>query len=125
MCVPVVPLALILLRRVMPRLEMPIAIVPETIVADGVPAPIRMASFPSMETLQPVRFSDHPDIAGTQITILVANDADVFVAIPDVIIGDHYWFRNHHRRRGWRDRNYWKSERHLPIWLNYAASHHG
>ena len=60
------------------RLDMSTGIFSETIIANGVPPPISMASFPSMETLQPEWFTDQPDITGSQIEILVANKTDEF-----------------------------------------------
>jgi hypothetical protein len=122
---------LLLYRLVMPWLNMSIAIGSETIIANGVAAPIRMASFPSMETLQPEWFTDQPDIARSQIEILVTNETDVFDTIPDVTVRNHYWCHYHrwrsHIHRLWshihwsRSRNYYWLERYLPIWLNYTA----
>jgi hypothetical protein len=116
---------------VMPWLNMSIAIGSETIIANGVDSPIRMASFPSMETLQPKWFSGQPDVAGSQIEILVTNETDVFVAIPNVSFRNHYWhlyywLRGHIRRlRGdiyrLQRRNYYWLERQLSIWLNHTA----
>jgi hypothetical protein len=78
---------------VTPWLDMAIAIFPVIVIANGVVPPIGMASFPSMETIQPEGFTEQPDIAGSQIVILVADEADVLVTIPDVAVGDHYGSR--------------------------------
>ena len=102
---------LLLFRRsffpfVMPGLIVSVAVVSETIIADGVVSPIRMASFPSVETLQPEWIGDQPDIAGSQIEILAANETDVFVAIPDVSFRNHYWLRcRSHIYHWWRNHN--------------------
>src|ERR1035441_5870218 len=75
---------------IMPWLDVAIAVRPVTVVADGVVQPIGMAPFPSMEAVQPERFTEEPDVAGSQIVILVANEADVFVAVPGVAVRDHH-----------------------------------
>src|ERR1039458_288252 len=91
------------------------------IIASGVVSPITMVSFPSMETLQPERFSDQPDIARSQIKILITNETDEFDPIPDVTFRNHYWLLYHqlrshiHRSRShihrWRSHNYRSEER--------------
>jgi len=74
-----------------------------------------------METLQSEWFTNQPDIARTQIIILVTDQTDVLVTIPHVIVGNqHYlrWFRrDDHRRRNRNDRG---SEHHPPG-LNHTA----
>jgi hypothetical protein len=50
---------------VMPWLDVSIAIRPVTVIANGMVPPVSMASFPSMETIQPERFTEQPDIAGS------------------------------------------------------------
>ena len=109
-----------LFRVAMPWLIMSMAIVSVTIIANSVVPPIGMASFPSMKALKPEWFTDQPDIAGSQIEILVANETDVFVTIPDVTVGNHYRPRcfSHNYRR--RCNHHW-CERHPAIWLNYTT----
>jgi hypothetical protein len=51
-----------------------------------------------METLQPEWFSDQPDIARSQIEILVTNETDEFDTIPDVSFRNHYWLLYHRLR---------------------------
>jgi hypothetical protein len=112
----------------MPWLDMPMGIFSETIIADGIGSPIRVTSFPSMKTIQPEWITDQPDITRSQVEILVTNETDVFVTIPDVTVRNHYWL---HRRRShyhWcRSHDHWCGshdyglERYPPIWLNYTA----
>ena len=93
----------------MPWLNMSIAIGSETIIANGVLSPIRMASFPSVETLQPEWFSDQPDMVRSQIEILATNEADVFDTIPSVTVRNHYeprWFSHNHWCHLHRSRSY-------------------
>jgi hypothetical protein len=68
-----------------------------------------------MKTLDPDWVTDHPDIAGAQIVILVTNETDVFITIPDVIVGNHHCIHYH----AWRSHCYPGLE--PPIRLNYAA----
>jgi len=90
------------MRVVTPWLDMSIAIRSVIVIANGMRLPIRMASFPSVETIQPEWVGDEPDIANSQIEILVANETDVFVTIPGVAVRNHY--RSHFHR--WRCHNY-------------------
>ncbi|GEM_PF-1426981 len=88
----------------MPWLNMSMGVFSVIIIASGVVSPITMVSFPSMETLQPEWFTDQPEIARSQIEILVTNDTDVFDTIPDVTVRNHYWrlyqrCRSHHYHR--------------------------
>jgi len=104
---------------------MAIAIRPVTVIADGMDPPIDVASFPSMETIQPEGFAEQPDIAGSQIVILVAHETDVFVTIPGVTVRNHH--RSHFHR--WRsDNHHWLRghnhewlKRHPSIWFNDTA----
>ncbi len=86
------------------NVSMPIFSVP--IVASAVAPPIRMVPCPIMKTPQPDGITNQPDIARSQIDILVANDADVFITIPDIHVRNQYGFRfdwgwsYHHRRLG-------------------------
>src|SRR5579864_7065090 len=100
----------------------PMSISSETIIVNGMGAPITVVSFPSMKTLEPEWVGEQPDIAGPQIIILAANETDVFVAIPDVIVRNHYRpCFNLHRRRGGRHnhrcrgRNYNRHEPYSPV----------
>ena len=113
------------------RLDMSTGIFSETIIANGVLPPISMAPFPSMETLQPEWFSDQPDIARSQIEILVTNDTDEFVTIPGISVGNHDWLLDHrsrsdiHRLRSDIHRtgcniHHWP-EHYPSIWLNDTA----
>jgi hypothetical protein len=77
---------------------MSIAIGSEMIIANGVVSPIRMTSFPSVETIHPEWVGDKPDIANSQIEILATNETDVFVAIPDVTVRNHYGLLYHRLR---------------------------
>ena len=118
---------------VVSRLHMPVRIRPVTIIADGMPTPIRMASFPAMKAINPPRFRHHPDVAGSQIVILVAHEADIFIAIPHIIVGnsDHNCWRRGHVHRWWWSRiNDCRLRRHddgfkrdTPIRLDHTARH--
>lgn len=92
---------------------------PVMVVVDGMSAPIRVDHLPALETMESHRIANDPDIAGSQIIILVAHHTDVFVAVPGVVVRD--WFRrdDYRRRRsrsrihdnGWgRHHNGWPSE---------------
>jgi len=73
--------------------KMPVAISSETIIANGVGAPIGMEPLPFMETRQPVRTAGQPDVARPQIEIPVVDDTDVFNTIPDVGVWKLYYWR--------------------------------
>jgi hypothetical protein len=82
-------------------MDLLMGVVSETVIPNGLGAPIRMVSFPSMETRQSIPVTSQPDIAGPQIEIPVANDADKFNTIPDVAVRNHYWLnrcRSHYHR---------------------------
>jgi hypothetical protein len=100
MVVVVVVVTMVVVVGITPGLLVSVGVATETIVADGVDAPIRMTAFPAMETIQPVRITDEPDIAGSEIEILVADETDVFIAVPSVAVRnpDHH-FRGHDDRR--------------------------
>ena len=105
-----------------PWLNMAMGIFSVTIVASGVVSPISMATFPSMESFQPVRSGDQPNIAWSQIEILVPHQTDVFDTIPSVSLGNKYWpnlhgWGNHHCRR---KRNRRQQQPHLPVRLNHT-----
>ena len=105
----------------MPWVKMSMAIVSVMFIANGVVAPIRMTSFPSMETIEPEWVTDQPDIANSQIEILVTNETDVFVTIPDVTVRNHYRPRCFSHNYRCRCCNHHWCERHPPIWLNYTT----
>ena len=107
---------------VAPRLNMSVGVFSVTIIARGVVSPIRMTSFPSMKAFQPVRSGDQPDIAGSQIEILVPHQSDILHTIPSVSLGNHYGCNlhsggNHHC---WGKRNRRQIHPHLPVGLNYT-----
>jgi len=107
---------------VVPWLNMAMGIFSVTIIASGVASPISVATFPPMETFQPVRSGDQPDITGSQIEILVSHQTDVFDTIPSVSLGNKYWpnlhgWGNHHCRR---KRNRRQQQPHLPVRLNHT-----
>lgn len=79
-------------------MKMTVAIISKMIVADVVTPPIRMASYPHMKAVQSHWIANQPDIAGPEIVILVSNDTDIFITIPDVIVRYHYRI---HRWWGW------------------------
>jgi len=106
---------------------MSIVIRPESIVTNGVLAPIAMAPLPPVESLQTEWVCDQPDIAGSQIIILIPYEANVFDAVPGVIIRD-FDYRSRSDidgRRGYVNRlwssNDDRSERHPPIGANHTA----
>src|SRR5579862_5879591 len=69
-----------------------------TIIVNGMVVPIRVIPFPAMKALKPPWFTNNPDLARSQIVILTADNADVFVTVPDVIIRIHS-HRHHGRGR--------------------------
>jgi hypothetical protein len=79
-----------------------------------------------METIQPERFTEEPDIAGPQIIILVTHETDVFVTVPDIAVRNHYRGRFHRwRSHIYRSRshNHQRAKRHPSIGFNDAARH--
>ncbi len=99
--------------RVTPRLNMSVAIGPEMIITNGVFAPIRMASFPTVKTFQPEWVSDQPDIAGSQIEILVTHETHIFDTIPSITVRNQHWLRRFSLDDDWLERH--------PSRLNYAT----
>ena len=89
-----------------------------TIIASRVATPISVATFPSMETCQPVWSGDQPDITGSQIEILIPHQADIFDPIPSVILGDHDGCFHHDRGHGYHG----KFQRDPAIRPDHAAS---
>jgi len=79
------------------RVIVPMRVVSETVIVDGVFPPVAMISFPTMEPFHPVPITRNPDIAGSQIKIRTTNHPDVFKTVPDVIVRNHihchYWRR--------------------------------
>ena len=105
-----------------------VGIISETNIASGVASPIRMVSFPSVETLQPDWITGQPNITGSQVKIRAANDTDEFDTVPDVAVRnlDYRWrdlngwrWRSHDH---WcRSRNYQWLKSHCSIWINYTT----
>jgi len=67
-------------------------------IVSGVGVPIRVDPFPIMKTRHAEGFTTNPDVVRPQIVVHTADDADVFVTVPDVIIRIHV-HRYHRRRR--------------------------
>ena len=65
---------------------MSLSIVTIEVIADGMITPVGMNPFPGMEAHRAVGIQGQPDVAGSKIVILVANNADVFDAVPDVVV---------------------------------------
>ena len=76
------------------------AIVSKTIIADEMVMPIRMTSDPDMETIQADRVANQPDITRAQIIILIADQTNVFITIPYVIVRYRLWRRSRNDDRG-------------------------
>ena len=72
--------------RIVERHLVSVGIAAILIVADGVKAPVGMTSFPTMEALQPGSIKGQPDMVGSQIILVAAHQADIFIAVPDVFI---------------------------------------
>ncbi len=94
----------------MPWVKMAMAVGPITIIARDVSAPIRMPTDPDVNVTQPHRVTDEPDISRAQIIILVTHEADVFITVPVIIIGD-----GRHLHRRWSDHH---ADAHAPIRLH-------
>jgi hypothetical protein len=108
-----------LYRPLTPRLLMSARISPVLLIANGMGSPIGMASFPAMKTLEPDWIGNEPDMIRSQIVVLIANDADVFVSIPDVVVRNGCLHR-HRRRRFDRHPN---THPHASVWPHDAAGH--
>lgn len=52
-----------------------------------------------MEALQPEWFTEKPYVARSQIKVLPANESDIFVAIPNVTVRNHFWLDDFGRGR--------------------------
>jgi len=78
--------------------EMAVRIVAEPCIDGHMHAPVGMDADVGMEMIQAHGVAEEPDVAGSEVIILIADDADVFVAIPDIGIGHHIHGRD--RRRG-------------------------
>lgn len=94
----VVVMAHVMAHVVMTRHNMTVGVVTVKVVAYGMIAPVGMNFFPVMPARQSVGIQTQPDIAGTQIIILAADNADIFDTIPDVSIRNRYvhcycWWR--------------------------------
>jgi hypothetical protein len=104
-----------LILPVVPWLIMSMAIGSVIVVANDVNPPIWMTLLPSMKAFEPDWITDQPDIARSQIVILVTHETDVFVTVPVVIIRNHRHF--YHRR----SHNHSGFDSHPPIRLNYTT----
>ena len=71
---------------------------PVMLIGNGMGVPIRMHPFPIMKTRHTEGLTTNPDMVWSQIVILTAGDADIFVTVPDVIIRIHL-HRDRRRRR--------------------------
>jgi hypothetical protein len=91
---PIVILAVVLMRWRLVSL----GITAVMFIVNGMSVPIRMIPFPAVKAPKPPWFTNNPDMARSQIVILTADDADVFVTVPDVIIRIHS-HRHHGRGR--------------------------
>jgi len=111
----------VVISLVMPWLIMSMAVVPVTVIANGMGMPVRMVSFPSVKAIQSPGFTTQPDIARPQIEIDTAHKADVFVTVPDVIVRNPCVNRNHGRRC--RSRDHQGPEINPSIRLNDAAGY--
>jgi len=100
-----------------------VSIVSETVIVNRVFLPVAMVTFPAVETLQPVGFTSHPYIARSQIKILTAHQADIFVPIPNISLWNHNWFRVSHLHWSRTD-NDDRLKRHPPIRGQHAAGYH-
>lgn len=79
------------------RLVVSVMVGPVMDVDGDMAAPVWMTPFPAVETLQPEWFALQPDIARAEIIILVTHEANIFIAIPNVVIR---YLRLHRRSRG-------------------------
>jgi hypothetical protein len=103
---------------VMSRLEMTMTVPPETIIAGGVASPIGMPSFPSMKAVYSEWVGDNPNVSRTQIEILIADKADVFITIPNVIVRNIHGPRSRSISRGWWSFDHHWLKDHPSIWFN-------
>ena len=91
------------------RYVVTVGVIAKFLVPYGMVAPVRMASLPAVEALQPDRIARDPDVAGSQIEIIRTDDPYVFISVPDIGIrhaGCHCHRRcrcDHDRRRGCHD----------------------
>lgn len=60
------------------------------IIAGGVLSPIMMMAFPFVKMFDAIFVKGHPDVSRPQIDVFTVDHADVFVAVPDVIIRHEY-----------------------------------
>ena len=94
----------------LPWMLVPVGVQPVARVDNGVSAPITMGRFPAMKARQPNRIECNPQIARPQIKIPIAEDTNVFVAIPDIRIRNRHRYhrsRNLHRYCGRRNLHYY------------------
>jgi len=72
-------------------------------IGDCVPAPHRMIPLPPVKSPKHYRITDQPS-AGVIVHILATAQADVFIPIPNIAIGDVSLY---HGREPWRHLNDW------------------
>ncbi len=85
-------------RRLGRGMKMAVGIVAEPIIEGHVHAPVGMDADVGMEMTQAHGVAEEPDVAGSEVVILIADDADVFIAVPDIGIGHD--IHGGDRRRG-------------------------
>jgi hypothetical protein len=73
-------------------------------VTNGVPTPVSVSTFPSVETTQTPRLTAEPNPAGSKVNIISPDDSDKLESIPHIRFGDkHTRSRSHvYCHNGWR-----------------------
>jgi hypothetical protein len=96
----------IMLDGIVARHVMTMGVRAEIHVDGGMGAPIRMSPFPIVKSREPIRVAIDPDVAGSEIIICAANNADKFDSVPDISIRNaHFhrycgrWCHDYYRRR--------------------------
>jgi len=87
-----------------PRMFMALGIETIFFIGDGVIAPIVMGFLPLMEAAQAIRTQWQPSVVRPQVVILIADDSDVFRAVPDITVG--YTHRHSNAGRDGSRRHY-------------------
>jgi len=88
-------MAMFIILATVPRMFMSLGIEAKPHVDSGVRAPIRMDFHPVLKPREPDGIANNPNVAGTKVIILVANNTNIFIAVPDVVIRNAY--RDHRR----------------------------
>jgi hypothetical protein len=81
-------------------------------IANGGPAPFRMAPFPPVKSSESDVVADKPRSSGPQVHVRAAHHPYIFVAVPNIRVGHAYC----HLRHRWRNVHHGRSHR------NRAAS---